>query len=167
MINRPFLVGSELLPDVERSELGNPLSALRVSLAYLNGKNAPKDYDRTLYYYHQILAYYPKSIPWIEGNDKVLCYASLHSSIASIYEIKGDYLLALKHLKKCIEISNDSYTVSKSNSFFERHCIYERIAETKTLLWQKRIVAIKTWFEDLYIKLFWKSYKRKMEQMGD
>lgn len=159
-----FLIDATILPIKEKADAGDIDAILEIFNAFSSGKNAAHDFSWAKAYGEKILEYFPRTIYCYKYPDRIVCYSSIFYMLGEMEKFDGNYRAAYKWYKKAIDYAEND---PSSKPFVVRKDIYRLLDETKKMAWQKRIEAIKTWLGDLYIKLFWKSYKRKMEQMGD
>lgn len=158
-----FLIDSALLPLKERADQGDIQAVRELFNAYASGEKAAHSYDYAKAYGQKIAAYYPKEIYCNKEPDKVACYSSIFYILGEMEKFDGNYRAAYKWYKKSI----DHAKIEKaSEPFITRNNVHQLLRETKILIRDSRIDKIKTWFGDLYIKLFWKSYRRKFDQSG-
>ncbi|MEL7426359.1 MAG: hypothetical protein AAFN81_25415 [Bacteroidota bacterium] len=155
-----FLIDATILPIKEKADAGEINAILEIFNAFSSGKNAAHDFSWAKAYGEKILEYYPKIIYCYKDPNRIVCYSSIFYILGEMEKFDGNYHAARKWYQKAIDYADNDLS---SKPFVMRKKIYRLLNETRKMIWQKRIEAIKTLLGDLYIKLFWKRYKWKME----
>lgn len=156
-----FLIDSELLPIKERADRGDIQAIRELFNAYASGEKAAHSYEHAKAYGQKIAAYYPQNIYCDKEPGRMACYSSFFYILGEIEKFDGNYKGAYKWYKKSIDHARAE---KASEPFIARNNVHKLLREMKALIRDSRIDKIKAWLGDLYIKLFWKSYKRRVNK---